>query len=277
MKSPEAGRQGGPSSKVETNIGVENLKRSLKFAFWDFQAKNGAKATLGEFSRDPSFVRCLNDAKRGGLSVEDLIVAVDFIRDSYGRKLVAQQDNVRVSPPPEVLDPKSTEPSATASFDQRFLVTPPVVAAQRPSSPVRPEGSQIVSMENERRISEFAQVIERQFSDMARNVYVKRKEAQYMNAKGGPTFSPERYALYMNGVYNDARDYSPYGDDVHISIKDDSLVCKYKNTSELGKGNHTKSFDIKEFDEEARKKILTLVTSKWQSFVRLANEQRMRA
>ncbi len=277
MKSPESGRQSGPPSKVETNAGVEKLKRSLKFAFWDFQAKNGAKATVSEFADDPSFVRCLNDAKRGGLSIEDLIVAVDFMKESYGKKLIAQPDNVRASPPPEVLDSKLTEPRATAPFDQGFLVTLPVVSVQRSSEPVRPEESQTVSIEKQRQISEFTQRVERQFSDMARDVYVKRKEAQYMNVKGGPTFSPERYALYMNGVYNDARNYYPYEGDMVFSVKEDSLVCEYKDTSESGKGNHTQSFDIKEFDEEARKKILTLVTSKWQFFVRSANEQRMSA
>ena len=102
MKSPEMSNQerqnDNPTSRVESNPLVDKLKKDLKFSFWDFQAKNGTNASVVDFANDPLFAKRLSEAKQAGLSMEEMGVAVDYIRDTYGKKRVAQQDNVRVSP-----------------------------------------------------------------------------------------------------------------------------------------------------------------------------------
>jgi hypothetical protein len=102
MKSPEMSNQerqnDNPTSRVESNPLVDKLKKDLKFSFWDFQAKNGTNASVVDFANDPSFAKRLSEAKQSGLSMEEMGVAVDYIRDTYGKKRVVQQDNVKVSP-----------------------------------------------------------------------------------------------------------------------------------------------------------------------------------
>ncbi len=98
MKSPEMSSQekkkDSPVSRVESNPRVDQLKKDLKFSFWDFQAKNGTNASVVDFAKDPSFQACLNNAKQSGLSMEEMGAAVDFIRNTYGKKVIAQQDRV---------------------------------------------------------------------------------------------------------------------------------------------------------------------------------------
>ena len=91
-------RNDNPALRTESNPRVDQLKKDLKFAFWDFRAKNGIKASVVDFANDPSFVQKLNEAKKLGLSVEEMGVAVDFIRDTYGKKYVVHQDHVKISP-----------------------------------------------------------------------------------------------------------------------------------------------------------------------------------
>ena len=98
MKSPEMSSQekknDNPISPVESNSLVNQLKKDLKFSYWDFQAKNGINASVVDFANDPSFAKRLSEAKRSGLSMEEMGIAVDFIRDTYGKKVIAQQDGV---------------------------------------------------------------------------------------------------------------------------------------------------------------------------------------
>lgn len=93
MSSQEK-KKDSPVSRVESNPRVDQLKKDLKFSFWDFQAKNGINASVVDFANDPSFAKRLNEAKRSGLSMEEMGIAVDFIRDTYGKKVIAQQDGV---------------------------------------------------------------------------------------------------------------------------------------------------------------------------------------
>lgn len=101
MKSPEMSNQerqnDNPISRVESNPRVDQLKKDLKFSFWDFQAKNGTNASVVDFANDSSFAQRLNEAKQSGLSMEEMGIAVDFIRDTYGKKVIAKQDSVTVS------------------------------------------------------------------------------------------------------------------------------------------------------------------------------------
>lgn len=100
MKSPEMSNQerqnDNPISRVESNPRVDQLKKDLKFSYWDFQAKNGTNASVVDFANDPSFAKRLGEAKQAGLSMEEMGTAVDFIRNTYGKKAVAQQDGVKI-------------------------------------------------------------------------------------------------------------------------------------------------------------------------------------
>lgn len=100
MKSPEMSNQerqnDNPISRVESNPLVDKLKKDLKFSYWDFQAKNGTNASVVDFANDSSFAKRLGEAKQAGLSVGEMGIAVDFIRDTYGKKAVAQQDGVKI-------------------------------------------------------------------------------------------------------------------------------------------------------------------------------------
>jgi hypothetical protein len=100
MKSPEMSSQekknDNPISRVESNPLVDQLKKDLKFSYWDFQAKNGINASVVDFANDPSFAKRLGEAKQAGLSMEEMGTAVDFMRNTYGKKAVAQQDGVKI-------------------------------------------------------------------------------------------------------------------------------------------------------------------------------------
>ena len=101
MKSPEMPSQeekkDNPISHMESNPLVDQLKKDLKFSFWDFQAKNGTNASVVDFANDSSFKAVLNTAKQSGLSMEEMGIAVDYIRDVVGKKHVLYKDPVKIS------------------------------------------------------------------------------------------------------------------------------------------------------------------------------------
>lgn len=125
MKSPEVSSQevkkDNPISPGSISR-IDQLKKDLKFSYWDFQAENGTNASVVDFANDPSFAARLNEAKQSGLSMEEMGAAVDFIRDTYGKKVVAQQDGVKIPAQEKVntAEPFDNEASRFEINDQSY-------------------------------------------------------------------------------------------------------------------------------------------------------------
>ncbi len=273
---------------------ILEAKKNLKFAFWDFQAKNGIKASLADFSRDPSFVECLNNTKRSGLTLDDMNLVVDFMKDAYGKKVAI------TSPKEQISDRYSVGPNDNLHSNEQVTVDldlnkikedqkkqaleieqDKIVFETRPEK-TGTERDQILKLERQAKlqVETVFEGIKKQFRQIGQNVYTKRKEAQYEKffrskksyneAQGLDPFtglSVERGASYMNDVYNNAKNYIPNEKDMIFSIEGDSLICEYTNTSaQEGGKNESVSFDLKDLDVESRRQVLSAIENDWKSF-----------
>lgn len=306
MKSPgmpsQEGKKENPVS-VERVSQVDQLKKDLKLSFWDFQAKNGIKATVVDFANDPSFEQCLNDAKKAGLSIEEMGLAIDYIRDNYGKKVLAKKDPVTVSPLDKKYDVTGTSEAKNnipeqneddlflknmrADLDRIIAEADARDAGEKQRSENEAATAERVRLETQKQQSETR---ERERSEREAELlrtlekkkqiesFVKNVEKDFASLTGkfyvkmredqyekaGLPLSVDRYSNYMNNVYNEVRGFMPSEGDLLFSIRDNSLVCTPGRSTEK---TDLATFDLKDLDASSRAQALTDIKNKWASFV----------
>jgi hypothetical protein len=249
--------------------------------------------------------------------MDEMGVAVDFIRDTYGKKVVAQQDRVTVSPldkkyatnnsaepkPDNQEDTKRTENKSsnpeednddvflkrmradldriTAEADardaeERKRIRNDAMVAERlrvetqnqqAETKVRErldrEANLLRDLEKKKRLESFVKGVEKEFSSLAGKFFVKMRQDQYDKANI-PLNQVERYANYMNGVYDDVRNFIPSEGDVRFSVNENNLICTAGRSIE---GINIASFDLEGLDDSSRAQVLLVVKNKWKTFV----------